>query len=180
VADPTAKKAAKTDSDARVKILMVCLGNICRSPTAHGVFQQRIEARDLSDHFFVDSAGTGSWHIGEGPDRRTAKAARARGYELDHLVARQVHDADFYEFDYLLAMDEDNLAHLKERQPPNSEARVELFLSYGKSDQRAVPDPYYSGVDGFETVLDLVEDATDHLLDALLARHFGASQGTGD
>lgn len=158
---------------------MVCLGNICRSPTAHGVFQQRIEAAGLTDRYYVDSAGTGNWHVGERPDRRTARAARARGYALDHLVARQVCDADFYEFDYLLAMDEDNLAHLKERKPPNSDARVELFLAYGDGSVKAVPDPYYSGPQGFELVLDLVEQATDGLLSTLEARHFGASRASG-
>jgi protein-tyrosine phosphatase len=151
---------------------MVCLGNICRSPTAEGVFQQRLLSHNLAGRFQVDSAGTGSWHIGAAPDRRTTQAARARGYALDHLIARQVSEQDFYAFDYLLAMDHDNLAALQAMQPTDASCRVELLLNYGRQPGRAVPDPYYSGPDGFELVLDLVEEAVDGLLDTLLTRHF--------
>lgn len=157
--------------DGKVRVLMVCLGNICRSPTAHGVFQQRIEARNLGDRILVDSAGTGSWHIGSAPDRRSARAAAARGYRLDELVARQVDDGDFYQFDYLLAMDHDNLADLQAQRPHNCDCRIELFLDYSEGEERAVPDPYNSGPDGFELVLDIVEETCDRLLDTLVSRH---------
>ena len=159
--------------DGKVRVLMVCLGNICRSPTAHGVFQQRIQASNLQDWIIVDSAGTGGWHVGAPPDRRSARAAKARGYELEHLVARKVQFADYYEFDYLLAMDEDNLASLLELQPENTNCRIELFLEYSDRADREVPDPYYAGADGFELVLDMVEEAADQLLQCLVERHLG-------
>lgn len=167
----TADVSPLNSQDGRVRVLMVCLGNICRSPTAHGVFQQRIEDRRLQDRILVDSAGTGSWHVGAAPDRRSAAAARARGYRLDHLVARQVGDADFYEFDYLLAMDRDNLAWLQAQRPHNTDCRIELLLDYSDRQDKAVPDPYYSGADGFELVLDMIEEAADRLLETLVSRH---------
>ena len=154
-----------------IRVLMVCLGNICRSPTAHGVFQQRIQGKDLQHRILVDSAGTGSWHIGDPPDRRAAKAASARGYQLDQLVARQVQPQDFLEFDYLLAMDRDNLASLHSQCPQTSSCRIELFLDYSDRAEKEVPDPYYSGVGGFELVLDMVEEASDRLLETLIQRH---------
>ncbi|MEZ5491892.1 MAG: low molecular weight protein-tyrosine-phosphatase [Gammaproteobacteria bacterium] len=157
--------------DGKVRVLMVCLGNICRSPTAHGVFQRRLEKRALQDRILVDSAGTGSWHIGSSPDRRAAAAAAGRGYTLEHLKARQVEDADFYQFDYLLAMDHDNLAALEAKRPHNTDCHIELLLEYSDRNERAVPDPYYSGGDGFELVLDMVEEASERLLDALVNRH---------
>jgi len=157
--------------DGSIRVLMVCLGNICRSPTAHGVFQQRVQESKLQERILVDSAGTGSWHIGESPDRRTAKAASARGYQLDHLVARQVESQDFLDFDYLLAMDRDNLAALRDQRPPDANCRIELFLDYSNHAENEVPDPYYSGVDGFELVLDMVEEASERLLEALIQRH---------
>ena len=157
--------------DGVIRFLMVCLGNICRSPTAHGVFQQRIQDRDLHSRIIVDSAGTGNWHIGEGPDRRAAEAALARGYQLSHLVARQVEPQDFQHFDYLLAMDHDNLAALQALCPQASNCRIELFLDYSDRPEVEVPDPYYSGVDGFELVLDMVEEASDRLLETLIQRH---------
>ena len=153
------------------RVLMVCLGNICRSPTAHGVFEQRIQSNNLQDRILVDSAGTGSWHIGEPPDRRSTKAAQERGYRLDHLLARQVKPHDFLQFDYLLAMDRDNLASLQAQCPTDANCRIELFLDYSDRAESEVPDPYYSGVDGFELVLDMVEEASDRLLETLVRRH---------
>lgn len=157
--------------DGKIRVLMVCLGNICRSPTAHGVFQQCIEDNKLQDRILVDSAGTGSWHTGSSPDRRSARAARARGYRLDHLVARKVELHDFYEFDYLLAMDRDNLADLQAQRPDNTDCRIELFLDYSDRTESEVPDPYNKGADGFELVLDMVEEASDSLLETLVRRH---------
>lgn len=162
---------ALNSQDGKVRVLMVCLGNICRSPTAHGVFQRCIQDRNLQDRIVVDSAGTGSWHIGSAPDRRAAAAAAGRGYRLDHLKARQVDDADYYQFDYLLAMDHDNLASLQAQRPHNTDCHVELFLDYSEREERAVPDPYYSGGDGFELVLDMVEEASERLLESLISRH---------
>jgi protein-tyrosine phosphatase len=158
-------------NDGMIRILMVCLGNICRSPTAHGVFQQRILESNLQGRVLVDSAGTGNWHIGSPPDPRAAEAAGARGYHLDNLVARQVTPQDYFEFDYLLAMDRDNLVSLQSACPPASSCRIELFLDYSPRDESEVPDPYYSGEEGFELVLDMVEEAAGGLLQALVRRH---------
>lgn len=156
---------------SRVSVLFVCLGNICRSPTAHGVFQRRVLDAGLQDHIVVDSAGTGDWHIGRKPDRRAAAAALARGYDLDALRARQVAASDFRAFDYILAMDAQNLSDLRALQPADFDGELALFLSYGDSDTREVPDPYYGDGAGFEHVLDLVENAADGLLEALRRRH---------
>ncbi len=155
-----------------VNVLFVCLGNICRSPTAHGVFQHRVDARGLGEQVRVDSAGTGGWHIGNPPDRRAAAAARQRGYDLSALRARQVAAEDFARFDYLLAMDADNLQHLDALQPADFDGELGLFLGYGSgSGVLEVPDPYFGGDGGFEHVLDLIEGASDGLLDHILQRH---------
>jgi protein-tyrosine phosphatase len=154
-----------------IKVLMVCLGNICRSPTAHGVFQQRIANHNLQDKIKVDSAGTGSWHIGSSPDHRATEVARGRGYALDELRARQVEASDFHEFDYILAMDYDNLRALQARCPDIYEDKLDLLLSYSERQDKVVPDPYYSGQDGFELVLDMVEEASDQLLAHIRMRH---------
>lgn len=147
-----------------VHVLMVCLGNICRSPTAHGVLQQRVQAAGLTQRIKVDSAGTGDWHIGRQADERTRKAAAQRGYDLEDLRARQVQAADFDNFDYILAMDETNLRDLQVLSPPEHQHKIRLFMEYADNNQRAVPDPYYGGEEGFQVVLDLVEQATDALL----------------
>lgn len=162
-----------------VSVLFVCLGNICRSPTAHGVFQQRVLARGLQDFIRVDSAGTGDWHIGRQPDRRSAAAALRRGYDLDVLRARQVCAEDFREHDYILAMDAQNLRDLQQLQPTDFRGELALFLTYGSRSLREVPDPYYGEHDGFEYVLDLIEDAADGLLDELVRRHRLSSSITG-
>lgn len=156
-----------------VSILMVCMGNICRSPTAHGVFRQRLAEADLLGRVLVESAGTHDYHVGHGPDRRARDAARDRGYEFDDLRARQVEPADFDRFDYVLAMDRDNLAIL-ERLGADSGGRAEiaLFLDYAPDlAGREVPDPYYGGMNGFEDVLDLVEAGADALLVHLRRLH---------
>ena len=144
---------------------MVCLGNICRSPTAHGVLQKMIENKDLNGAIEVDSAGTSTYHIGERPDPRSIAAAARRGYSLHHQLARQVSVNDFHDFDYVLAMDQDNLRHLQQAKPEGSRAKVQLLLAYSSASKRSVPDPYFGGGEqGFETVLDLVEDACRSLL----------------
>ncbi|MCC1496308.1 low molecular weight protein-tyrosine-phosphatase [Alcanivorax sp. 1008] len=147
-----------------VRILFVCLGNICRSPTAEGVFRQRAAAAGLS-LVKIDSAGTAGWHVGKAPDARTVKAAARRGYDLSMLRARQVGVDDFNAFDFILAMDEQNLAELRSIQPAQSVAELGLFLEYAEGPvPREVPDPYYGGDQGFQTVLDLVESASDGLI----------------
>lgn len=157
---------------ARVRVLFVCLGNICRSPTAHGIFESLIEREGLQSQVDVDSAGTGGWHVGEAPDRRAAAAARERGYRLDHLRARQATPSDFLAFDYVLAMDQANLQALDAITPEDARTRARLFLEFGRNhDEREVPDPYYGGAGGFERVLDLVEDACEGLLADIRETH---------
>jgi protein-tyrosine phosphatase len=148
-----------------IKVLFVCLGNICRSPTADGVLRHLIEQEKLEHVIHVDSAGTGDWHIGHAPDKRTIAAAKKRGYDLSFLRARLVEPNDFSEFDYILAMDNSNLANLKRMKPANYKGKLDLFLSF--SDQahyKEVPDPYHGDTEDFELVLDLVEDAAQGLL----------------
>ena len=150
-----------------IRVLFVCLGNICRSPTAHGVFLHKLEQRGLAGQLAVDSAGTAAWHAGEAPDARSQTTAAVRGYDLSALRARQAVAEDFSQFDYVLAMDMDNLRNLQSLRPGITGTEPELFLqTYGRRFRVAeVPDPYYGGVDGFEQVLDLIEDACDGLLD---------------
>lgn len=151
-----------------VSVLFVCLGNICRSPTAHGVFEHLVNQSDLRDNIRVDSAGTGAWHAGEPPDRRARAAATARGYQLDHIVARQLNRSDFSNFDYVLAMDHENMANIKSLCPVNYQGRIGLFLEFAASTTfDEVPDPYYGGENGFNEVLDMVEDAASGLLDCI-------------
>lgn len=157
------------------KILFVCLGNICRSPTAEGVFRRLVERAGLADQVVIDSAGTAAWHIGKSPDARATVAAATRGYDLSGLRGRQVCAADFVTFDYVLAMDEANLANLLDECPPEYRAKVRLFLSFSSRwPGQAVPDPYYGGADGFDHVLDMVEDAAEGVLRTLQGRTMSA------
>ncbi|MGL4318741.1 MAG: low molecular weight protein-tyrosine-phosphatase [Pseudomonas sp.] len=153
-----------------MKVLFVCLGNICRSPTAEGVFRQRLQAAGLAEQVQVDSAGTGDWHVGKAPDQRTRLAAQRRGYDLAPLRARQVAVEDFQRFDLILAMDQSNLAHLKALRPGSAVAELDLFLRRYQLALDEVPDPYYGGEDGFEQVLDLIEQASDALLAEIRGR----------
>ncbi len=153
------------------KILFVCMGNICRSPSAEGVFRKLIseEAPDLQ--IKVDSAGTHAYHVGEPPDPRSQEAALRRGVDLSPLRARRVATRDFHEFDLLLAMDQTNLAALDNDCPSEVRHKMRLFLDYlDDPARREVPDPYYGGHAGFEQVLDLVEEASQALLNALRTR----------
>ena len=150
-----------------IAVLFVCLGNICRSPTAHGVFAKRVAEQGLAQQIHIDSAGTGDWHLGKQPDPRTIMAGQQRGYDLSHLRARQVTVADFDAFDFILAMDDKNLANLQQLQPGHFTGRLSLFLPFGQSALEQLPDPYVGGVEGFEQVLDLVEDAAEGLLSHL-------------
>jgi protein-tyrosine phosphatase len=147
-----------------MRILFVCMGNICRSPTAEGVMRHLLAERGLDGEIEVQSAGTGGWHAGNPPDARSARAAAARGITLEG-AARQVTQADFEDFDLLVAMDRDNLADLRAIAPPGTEHKLRMLVAGG----RDVPDPYYGGPRGFEDVLDLVETACAELLDDLAA-----------
>lgn len=149
------------------RVLFICMGNICRSPTAEGVFRAQVQAAGLAQHIEIDSAGTHDYHVGAPPDARSQEHARRRGYELGALRARQLVAADFERFDLLLAMDEDNLAHAARLATPAQRARLQLFMRYAPGLGTAVPDPYYGGPEGFEQVLDLVEAAGAGLLKAL-------------
>ncbi|UZE97956.1 low molecular weight protein-tyrosine-phosphatase [Alkalimarinus alittae] len=155
-----------------VKVLFVCLGNICRSPTAHGVFDALLKSEGLADKVAVDSAGTAAWHIGKTPDNRSQAAAKNRGVDLSYIRARQVEASDLDEYDYVLAMDKSNLENLTELSTPENRNKVKLFLEYAQHHiESEVPDPYYGGAKGFNTVLDLVEDASAGLLDDIKKRH---------
>lgn len=149
-----------------MKILFVCLGNICRSPTAHGVMLKKLAEQKL-DWITVDSAGTASYHIGRPPDKRSQVAARKAGYDLSSQRARQVEVDDFYNFDVIYAMDKANLANLRNMQPSDSTAQISLFLEQGKSELNEVPDPYYGAEDGFSLVVELCEDACDGIISKL-------------
>jgi protein-tyrosine phosphatase len=148
----------------KTSVLFVCTGNICRSPTAEGVFKHCVEKAGLAARITSDSAGTHDYHVGEPPDPRTQAAARRRGYELGELRARRVRRDDFERFDYVLAMDEANLRQLERICPQQHAHKLKLFLEFGDGVPREVPDPYYGDPDGFERVLDLVERAAQGLL----------------
>lgn len=147
-----------------MKILFVCLGNICRSPTAHGVMEFKLKEAAL-DWVEVDSAGTAAYHIGKAPDTRTQHAAESNGYSLRHLTARQATVEDFYEFDYIFAMDNENLKNLRDIQPNDAKAKLLLALSYSELPVTEVPDPYYGGDDGFKNVLSICETLCDDIID---------------
>lgn len=147
------------------------MGNICRSPTAHGVFQSLVEQSDLGSSILVDSAGTHSYHIGSPPDPRSQATAHSRGVDLTGLRARRFASRDFVDFDYLLAMDNANLADMLAIKPDDSSARAELMLSYSdRFGQREIPDPYF-GDDGFDLVFDMIDDAARGLLAQIRQQH---------
>ena len=159
----------------KVSVLFVCMGNICRSPTAEAVFRHYVERAGLAEFILIDSAGTHDYHIGEPPDTRTQHAARQRGYEMGGLRGRQVQSADFERFDYVLAMDKANLVILQYLTPRGCKTKAQLFLDYARHHKESeVPDPYYGGVQGFEHVLDMVEDAAQELLQHIRQRELTA------
>ena len=147
-----------------VKVLFVCMGNICRSPTAEGVFRHMVEQSDTGDKISIDSAGTHAYHVGNPPDGRAQDAALKRDIDLSRQRARRVSCDDFEEFDYVIAMDESNRSDLLSICPDGYEDRIHLFLDFSGCDESEVPDPYYGQGRGFEIVLNLVEDASDGLL----------------
>jgi protein-tyrosine phosphatase len=143
------------------KVLFLCLGNICRSPTAEAVFRAKVKSRGLENDFTIDSAGTSGWHIGGAPDKRSAAAARARGISMQGQRARQLEVADFERFDFIWAMDKSNLQDAEALAPADCKAVLELFMNYAPSCPAEVPDPYYGGDGGFEQVLDMLDDASE-------------------
>lgn len=154
-----------------IAVCFVCMGNICRSPTAEGVMQARVRDAGLADRIRVDSAGTGDWHVGEAPDPRTISAAAQRGYDLSRLRARQFQAEDFARFDLVLALDRQNLNALRQICPPRYIDRLHLMMGFATRHQTdEVPDPYTGGSAGFERTLDYCEDACDGVLAALRAR----------
>lgn len=155
-----------------VNVLFICMGNICRSPTAEAVFRRRVAGAGLTQQIQIDSAGTHDYHIGDAPDKRAQQVALGRGYDMSDLRGRQVEAEDFSRFDYVLAMDMANLAILQRLCPPPQQMRLGLFLNYARRhEEREVPDPYYGGTEGFERVLDMVEDAAEGLLEHIRQQH---------
>ncbi|WP_316858295.1 low molecular weight protein-tyrosine-phosphatase [uncultured Cohaesibacter sp.] len=152
-------------------VLFVCLGNICRSPLAEGVLRHKAEENGLAEQFLLDSAGIGAWHVGNPPDRRMVATAHSHGTDLSRLRARQIGLEDYYAFDLILALDRNNLADLRKSQPRDGTAELALYLDYCGLSQRLgfneVPDPYYGGRDAFEDVYQMVDEASDILLQKL-------------
>ncbi len=155
-----------------VNVLFVCMGNICRSPTAQGVFEQLVLSHGLSEKIRIDSAGTHAYHVGEPPDRRAGEAALRRGIDLSTQQARRVTPNDFIIFDYILAMDEDNYQELAGICSADELPKLHLFMRFSSEKHTAeVPDPYYGGASGFERVLDLIESAAEGLLAEIRQQH---------
>jgi protein-tyrosine phosphatase len=154
-----------------IAVCFVCLGNICRSPSAEAVFRDRVERAKLVDRVVIDSAGTGDWQIGDPPDQRAQRAARKRGYDLSARRCRQIGVEDFSRFDLLIAMDDANVAALTAICPPEHRDKIRLLMEFAmRDDSRVVIDPYFGGEEGFEKVLDQCEDACEGLLMAVRAQ----------
>lgn len=155
-----------------IKVLFVCMGNICRSPTAEGVFRHLVREAQLAERIETDSAGTHAYHVGEPPDTRAMATAERRGILLHDLRARKVTAEDFALFDYVLAMDRANYAALEEICPPGAESRLHMLMDFAADyPEQDVPDPYYGGATGFERVFDMVEVAAQGLLEEIRRRH---------
>lgn len=159
------------DKEFKTSVLFVCMGNICRSPTAEGVFRHFVDEAGLADAINIDSAGTHAYHVGEPADRRARAAAQRRGISLEGIAARRVSDEDFVAFDYIIAMDQLNHATLVDRADVEQHDKIRLFLEFSSGNEDDVPDPYYGGSAGFERVLDLVTAASEGLLKTLRSRY---------
>ncbi len=161
-----------TSDKKSINILFVCMGNICRSPTAHGVFENMVRMHGLEDIIHVDSAGTHAYHIGERPDPRSRAMAESRGYDISYVRARGLSEKDYLKFDYLLAMDKTNLNSLQVKSPLRERGKLELFMDY-HPDRKGedVPDPYFKESDLFDVVFDLVEDGCQNLLKVMRNRY---------
>ena len=155
-----------------VKVLFVCLGNICRSPTAEGVFRRYVVEAGLAENILIDSAGTHAYHIGEPPDQRAQETAARRGIDISGLRGRRATAADLDEFDYVLAMDQENLQNLLAISEEHHRQRIRLFLEFAEElDEKEVPDPYYGGPGGFDRVIDMIEEASAGLLANIRQKH---------
>jgi len=158
------------NKNANIKVIFICMGNICRSPTAHGVFEQLVESKGLSDKIFTDSAGTHAYHIGESPDPRSQATAMSYGVDISHQRAQKVTVDDFEYYDYIIAMDSSNYYDLKQLAPTGLEHKIYRFMEFAPDwDNKDVPDPYYGGGNGFENVFKMVEAASEGLLKHILA-----------
>ncbi len=167
------EKQTRMNNQKHVKVLFVCMGNICRSPTAHGVFRHLVQQANLAHLIEIDSAGTHAYHVGDAPDKRSSATAKQRGIDLSDLRARQVDMGDLYDYDYVLAMDHDNHHRLLALSPAEMRHKVQLFLAYAPHlNEQEVPDPYYGGADGFDHVFDLVQAASEGLLQHIQLKHF--------
>ena len=156
----------------KIKVLFVCMGNICRSPTAHGVFEHIVNSEHLAEHFEIDSAGTHAYHVGSKPDQRAQQTAANRGIDLSYIRGRKVHETDFKHYDYILAMDSDNYSILDQACPEEYKTKISLFLDFAPEHPLdEVPDPYYGGIKGFENVFDMVDAASKGLLDRIKKHH---------
>lgn len=163
-----------SNSTPQVAVLFVCLGNICRSPTAEGIFRRKLQERGYDGRIRVDSAGTSDYHIDEPPDPRAIAKAKRSGIDISRLRGRQVTRRDFEQFDYVLAMDSENLDDLLRRSPKQFQDRVRLLMEFAPhTNVRSVPDPYFGGEDGFDHVYELIEAASEGLVDAIERDHFG-------
>lgn len=153
------------------KVLFVCMGNICRSPSAEGVFRKMLKDAGLSDLVQIESAGTHAFHLGDPPDARAQAVARKRGYDISDIRARQIQTDDFREFDIILAMDWENLSHMQQQSPKTYQHKLALLMRFSNDYEEAtVPDPYYGGPEGFAKVLDYIEDACQGLLEVVKKR----------
>lgn len=155
----------------KVKVLFVCLGNICRSPLAEGIFRQRVEERGLSEYFLIDSCGTASYHIGETPDERSMANAEKNGVKYTHR-GRQFKKNDFEKFDYIFPMDASNRSNIMEHNSDKANATVQMMRDYDAQQSGTdVPDPYYGGEQGFQNVFDILDESVNNLLDHLIEKH---------
>ena len=157
-----------------VKVMFVCMGNICRSPTAHGVFRKMVRDEGYADDIYIESSGTHAYHVGESPDQRAQQTAFGRGIDLSDLRAQKVRTSDFHNFDYILAMDHDNFSILSLSCPAEHRDKLYMFLDFAEDvSAKEVPDPYYGGASGFDHVFDLVENASRGLLDNIIQTRLG-------
>ena len=155
-----------------IKVLFVCTGNICRSPTADGVFRKIVREAGLEDQISVDSCGLSAYHVGELPDPRSREMAESRGVDLSDIRSRKIKPDDYVQFDYILAMDDGHLRDMRRQAPASNQKRIELFLDYHPNmGGQSVPDPYYGGANGFVHVFDMIEEASHGLLTQIRKKH---------
>jgi len=157
-------------ANSQSAVLFVCLGNICRSPLAEGVFRHVALENGLSGSFLIDSAGTGSWHVGSAPDPRSTAIARQYGIDISGQKCRKVSAADFDSFDFIFGMDESNIDALLQRAPDSARHKVHLFMDYALGARMEIPDPYYGGPDGFEIVYRMIREGSEALIEKLVSR----------